>query len=63
VAIRSLLSGWWVWPGVGIHIADGEAEHVIREPEQVRAFRDTWRDGIHCYLTYLREHRTDLPPA
>jgi len=21
----------------------------------VKAFRDTWRDGIHTYLTYLRD--------
>ncbi len=33
-------------------------EHVTREPEQVKAFRDTWRDGIHSYLTYLRERLT-----
>src|ERR1700740_2319924 len=33
--------------------------HVItREPEQVKAFRDTWRDGIHTYLTYLRDRLT-----
>lgn len=29
-----------------------------REPEQVKAFRDTWRDGIHSYLTYLRDRLT-----
>ena len=34
---------------------DDKAEHITREPEQVRAFRDTWRDGIHSYLTYLRD--------
>jgi adenine-specific DNA-methyltransferase len=28
------------------------------EPEQVKAFRDTWRDGIHSYLTYLRDRLT-----
>jgi adenine-specific DNA-methyltransferase len=28
---------------------------ISREPEQVKAFRDTWRDGIHSYLTYLRD--------
>src|ERR1700740_3225596 len=33
--------------------------HVItREPEQVKAFRDTWKDGIHSYLTYLRDRLT-----
>ncbi len=34
------------------------AEKISREPEQVRAFRDTWRDGIHSYLTYLRDRFT-----
>lgn len=28
---------------------------ITRQPEQVRAFRDTWKDGIHSYLTYLRD--------
>src|SRR5437762_2938705 len=32
-----------------------KADHITREPEQVKAFRDTWRDGIHSYLTYLRD--------
>ena len=31
---------------------------MTREPEQVRAFRDTWRDGIHSYLSYLRDRLT-----
>ena len=35
-----------------------EAGHITREPEQVKAFRDTWRDGIHSYLTYLRDRLT-----
>ena len=30
---------------------------ITREPEQVKAFRDTWRDGIHSYLTYLRDRQ------
>ena len=34
---------------------DGKAEHITREPEQVKAFRDTWRYGIHSYLSYLRD--------
>jgi adenine-specific DNA-methyltransferase len=33
-------------------------EHITREPEQVKAFRDTWREGIHSYLTYLRDRLT-----
>ena len=35
-----------------------KAEYMTREPEQVKAFRDTWRDGIHSYLTYLRDRLT-----
>lgn len=31
------------------------SQSITREPEQVKAFRDTWRDGIHSYLTYLRD--------
>ena len=37
---------------------DGNAAHITREPEMVKAFRDTWRDGIHSYLTYLRDRLT-----
>ena len=37
---------------------DGAKDHITREPEQVRAFRDIWRDGIHSYLTYLRDRLT-----
>ena len=29
--------------------------HITREPEQVKAFRDTWRLGVHSYLSYLRD--------
>lgn len=36
-------------------VKDGKRQDVSREPEQVKAFRDTWRDGIHSYLTYLRD--------
>jgi adenine-specific DNA-methyltransferase len=39
-------------------VKDGNAGHITREPEQVKAFRDTWRDGIHSYLTYLRDRLT-----
>ena len=37
---------------------DGNREHITREAEQVKAFRDTWRDGIHSYFTYLRDRLT-----
>lgn len=36
-------------------VKDGKAEDATRQPEQVRAFRDTWRVGIHSYLAYLRD--------
>ena len=39
-------------------VKDKNNNHITREPEQVRAFRDTWRDGIHSYLTYLRDRLT-----
>ncbi len=39
-------------------VKDGNTGHITREPEQVKAFRDTWRDGIHSYLTYLRDRLT-----
>ena len=32
-----------------------KAEDASRQPEQVRAFRDTWKLGIHSYLAYLRD--------
>jgi adenine-specific DNA-methyltransferase len=43
------------WSAHDTKVNDGKKEHVTREPEQVKAFRDTWRDGIHSYLTYLRD--------
>jgi adenine-specific DNA-methyltransferase len=36
-------------------VKDGKSEDATRQPEQVRAFRDTWKLGIHSYLTYLRD--------
>ena len=46
------------WSTTSRDVRDGKAEHITREPEQVKAFRDTWRDGIHSYLTYLRDRLT-----
>ena len=43
------------WSTTSKEVKDGKAAHITREPEQVKAFRDTWRDGIHSYLTYLRD--------
>ena len=36
-------------------VKDGKVEDATRQPEQVRAFRDTWELGIHSYLAYLRD--------
>ena len=36
-------------------VKDGKAQDATRQPEQVRAFRDTWKLGIHSYLAYLRD--------
>src|SRR5208283_428583 len=36
-------------------VKDGKAEDSTRQPEQARAFRDTWKLGIHSYLAYLRD--------
>lgn len=43
------------WSTTSRDVLDGSAAHITRQPEQVKAFRDTWRDGIHSYLTYLRD--------
>ena len=36
-------------------VTDGKDEDLTAEPEQIRAFRDTWELGIHSYLAYLRD--------
>jgi adenine-specific DNA-methyltransferase len=36
-------------------VKDARAEDMTRQPEQVKAFRDTWEMGIHSYLSYLRD--------
>ena len=46
------------WSTTSRDVKDGNAGHITREPEQVKAFRDTWRDGIHSYLTYIRDRLT-----
>ncbi len=46
------------WSTTSRDVRDGNRAHITREPEQVKAFRDTWRDGIHSYLTYLRDRLT-----
>ena len=46
------------WSTTDRNPKDGKSDQITREPEQVKAFRDTWRDGIHSYLTYLRDRLT-----
>src|SRR5579862_5264529 len=46
------------WSTTSRDVKDGKTDHITREPEQVKAFRDTWRDGVHSYLTYLRDRLT-----
>ena len=46
------------WSTTNNNPVGANADILTREPEQVRAFRDTWKDGIHSYLTYLRDRLT-----
>ncbi len=39
-------------------VKDGRAEDATRQPEQIRAFRDTWELGIHSYLAFMRDRLT-----
>jgi adenine-specific DNA-methyltransferase len=48
----------WQVSTQSLAVKDGKHESISREPEQIKAFRDTWRDGIHSYLTYLRDRMT-----
>ena len=48
----------WQVSTQSLKIQDGKQAEISREPEQVKAFRDTWKDGIHSYLTYLRDRLT-----
>ncbi len=34
---------------------NNDDEHVSREPELVKAYRDTWELGLHSYLAYMRD--------
>ena len=37
---------------------DDTSEDVTPQPEQIKAYRDTWDRGIHSYLSYLRDRLT-----
>lgn len=36
-------------------VTHGSDDEMVREPEMVKAYRDTWELGLHSYLTYLRD--------
>ena len=40
------------------NVGDTKPADVTLQPEQIRAFRDTWELGIHSYLAYLRDRLT-----
>jgi adenine-specific DNA-methyltransferase len=39
-------------------VKDAKADDLTRQPEQIKAFRDTWELGIHSYLSYMRDRLT-----
>ncbi len=45
----------WQSSTVKREVTDGKVEDATRQPEQIKAFRDTWELGIHSYLSYLRD--------
>lgn len=38
-----------------VNVQDGKDDSLTREPEQIKAYRDTWELGVHSYLSYLRD--------
>ncbi|PWH18540.1 MAG: site-specific DNA-methyltransferase, partial [Ardenticatenia bacterium] len=42
-------------PRIDRHDVKDKDEDLTHEPEQIKAYRDTWQLGIHSYLTYLRD--------
>ena len=46
------------WTTTSRAVKDGDGSQIPREPETVKAFRDTWRHGIHSYLNYIRDRLT-----
>ena len=46
------------WSTTSNSATEGRLDQITREPEQVKAFRDTWRNGLHSYLAYLRDRLT-----
>ena len=47
----------WQW-STDSRVVKDDAKSITQEPEQIKAFRDTWRDGVNSYLSYLRDRLT-----
>jgi adenine-specific DNA-methyltransferase len=45
-------------PQLGQRDVKDREQDLTREPEMVKAYRDTWTLGIHSYLAYLRDRLT-----
>ena len=45
-------NSFWQVSSKSTTVGDNE---LSREPEMIKAFRDTWKGGIHSYLSYLRD--------
>jgi len=41
------------WSTTSRDVKDGKVDHITREPEQVKAFRDTWRDYLYDKMPVL----------
>ena len=42
-------------PVKGNRLVKDRDQDLVRQPEMVKAYRDTWHLGVHSYLTYLRD--------
>ena len=47
----------WQW-STDSRVVKDDVKSITQEPEQIKAFRDTWRDGVNSYLSYLRDRLT-----
>ena len=36
-------------------VKDGNDDDLTKEPEMIKAFRDSWEYGVHSYLSYMRD--------
>ncbi len=50
-------------PLVGERDVKDKEQDLTREPEMVKAYRDTWHLGVHSYLSYLRDRLISAPTS